>query len=37
MSGIGLSKLLKKSNFIYSFEPSVFLWTLLQKAKAAWN
>ena len=32
-----LSKSLKKVNFIFSFEPSPFLWTKLLKTKELWN
>ena len=33
----GLSKSLKKRNFISSFKPSPFIWTRLSKTKGAWN
>ena len=32
-----LSKRIKKVNFIFSFEPSLFQWTKLSKTKEAWN
>ena len=31
----GLSKSLKKGNFVFSFEPSPFQWTKLSKTKGA--
>ena len=33
----GLSKSLKKGNFIFSFEPSTFQQTKLSKTNGAWN
>ena len=33
----GLSKSIKKDNFIFSFEPSPFQWARLSKTKGAWN
>ena len=33
----GLSKSLKKGNFIFSFEPSPFQETKLSKPNGAWN
>ena len=33
----GLSKSLKKGNFVFSSEPSPFQWTKLSKTKGVWN